>query len=157
MCSCAQMSCQSRRVKVPLESIRVHCRVVCSAAPVCPPGHSRVHRPRGHPSPTATSADSASGSPARRCRTDLIPGSSSPVGLSCVSEAFVQLLTSWTERTRLHFPVLRSLYQITCFFLGKLIDNYKETTDGKIKLYYFNSQHDGLNAVSSAGSPHYFL
>lgn len=55
-------------------------------APVYPPGHSLAHRPRGPRSPTATSADSASGSPARCCRTGLTPGSPSPAGRSCVDE-----------------------------------------------------------------------
>lgn len=53
-------------------------------APACPPGRSRVHTPRGRPSATATSAGSASGSPARRRRTGLTPGSSSPAGRLCV-------------------------------------------------------------------------
>lgn len=74
-------------VKMSESTIRVHCRVVCSAALVCPPGRSQAHRPRGPLSPTATSADSASGSPARCCRTGLIPGLSSPVGRPCVGEA----------------------------------------------------------------------
>lgn len=56
-------------------------------APVYLPGHSLAHRPRGPRSPIATSADSASGSPARRCRTGLTPGSPSPAGQCCVDEA----------------------------------------------------------------------
>lgn len=53
-------------------------------APACPPGRSQARTPRGRPSPTATSAGSASGSPARCRRTGPTPGSSSPVGQPCV-------------------------------------------------------------------------
>lgn len=78
-------------IKMSLSTIRVHCRVVCSVVVICPPGHSQVHRPRGPPSPTATSADSASDFPALRCRTGLLPGSSFQVGRLCVDEAFIQI------------------------------------------------------------------
>lgn len=78
-------------IKMSKSTIRVRCRGVCSAALVCPPGRSQARRPKGPPSPTATSADSASGSPARRCRTGLIPGSWFPVGLTCVGETYVQI------------------------------------------------------------------
>lgn len=69
---------------VKTSPIRVHCREVCSVAPVCPPARSQARTPRGRPSPTATSAGSASGSPARRRRTGLTPGSLSPEGQPCV-------------------------------------------------------------------------
>lgn len=65
-------------------AVTVHCREACSVAPACLPGHSQAHTPRGRPSPTATFAGSASGSPARRRRTGPMPGSSSPAGQPCV-------------------------------------------------------------------------
>lgn len=74
------------KVDQELESIRARYRGVCSVAPVCPPGRSPVHRPRGPRSPTATSAGSASGSSARCCRTGPMPGLPSPAGRPCVDE-----------------------------------------------------------------------
>lgn len=65
-------------------AVTVHCTEAGSVAPACLPGHSQAHTPRGRPSPTATSAGSASGSPARRRRTGPTPGSSSPAGQPCV-------------------------------------------------------------------------
>lgn len=76
--------CGVAELRVSPGAIRVRCKEACSVAPACPPGRSRARTPRGHPSPTATSAGSASGSPARRRRTGPTPGSSSPAGQLCV-------------------------------------------------------------------------
>lgn len=71
-------------LKVSGDAVKVRCREACTVAPACPPGRSQARTPRGRPSPTATSAGSASGSPARCRRTGPTPGSSSPAGQPCV-------------------------------------------------------------------------
>lgn len=99
-------------IKMIKGTIRVHYRGVCTWARACPPGCSRAHRPRGPLSPTATSADSASGCPARRGGSGLRPGSSSPAGQPCAGEAVVFQYKRQKNRLRARAKILSLLITV---------------------------------------------
>lgn len=121
-------------------TIIVHCRVVCSAAPVCPPGHSQAHRPRGPLSPTATSADSASGSPACRCRPGPIPGWSSPVGRLCEGQSCIVFILTSEDRPRTRAEIVSVLTKLpeSSSVLGK---NRQEETLNDILVHVYVVLH----------------